>query len=800
MKTSRIKPMLLVGVVALGGTIAATQRHWLERIPLPEGLAAWPHKITLPHDLWPKDLAWPETLSRPGKHPSAPQPPVETAHEEPKTGENAIASKIPAPPEAPPLETGEVEPMSAIAALEPPPPPPTPEIPEKLRSAVKAALQAYRAGDMAAGDAVVANTDDPAARTLMRWLAIRTSPKVGFDRIATFLAKHPDFPTRKALRRRGEDALYAEMRTAREGRLNKSVKSYFASEPPTLASGKIALATVLMGEGDKARATALVRDAWREDNFNDAFEKAILERFPDVLTREDHRYRMERFLFNENWSKATRAAALAGPDYAALTKARIAVASKAKDAAKLLDAVPAALKSDTSYLFSRAQFLRRQDKTEEAAKLLEKLSRDPAVLVDGDEWWVERRMITRKLLDENNPKLAYEVAKNHGGESPAMKIEAEFHAGWIALRFLHDAKAASEHFANAARIAETPISVSRAQYWQGRAAEAAGNADRAHAFYVNAANQPFTYYGQLARAKLDLDDMPLRTVERSESDRKAFESREDIKAIRMLYAIDERDLAMALITDLAQRLDDPQDLDGLGELVAATRDARALLAVGKTAVQRGLPLDRHAFPTTGIPAFDPVPNPVEKAMVFAIARQESSFDPKAVSPAGARGLMQLMPATARVTATRFKLPYDADRLTEDPAYNATIGAAHLSDLVSAWRGSYILTFAAYNAGGGNVKKWIDTYGDPRKPGVDIVDWIERIPFTETRNYVQRVMENLQVYRTRLDAKQALLIEKDLRRGRLPGSAPALVAQPPAGKTTLPPGASAFTEAESTRTP
>jgi soluble lytic murein transglycosylase len=235
-----------------------------------------------------------------------------------------------------------------------------------------------------------------------------------------------------------------------------------------------------------------------------------------------------------------------------------------------------------------------------------------------------------------------------------------------------------------------------------------------------------------------------------------------VQALKLLNEAGVRDLAMPLYIDLAQRLGDAAQLHALGDFVLEQRDAKALLSVGKTAVQRGMPLDLHAFPTIGIPAYEPVGDRVEKAMVFAIARQESMFDPKAQSHAGARGLMQLMPATARRTAKRFGVDFDVNKLLSDAAYNAKIGAAHLGELMDDWKGSYILTFASYNAGGGNVKKWIDAYGDPRSPQVDPIDWVERIPFSETRNYVQRVMENLQVYRRRLSERSVLLIDSDLR--------------------------------------
>jgi soluble lytic murein transglycosylase len=222
-------------------------------------------------------------------------------------------------------------------------------------------------------------------------------------------------------------------------------------------------------------------------------------------------------------------------------------------------------------------------------------------------------------------------------------------------------------------------------------------------------------------------------------------------------------VAAPLAIELGRHGSRVAELEAVAELAQAQRDVRTLLALGKSATQRGLPLDEAAFPTIGIPPYEPIGTRVEPAMVHAIARQESAFDPAAGSPVGARGLMQLMPGTAQGVARRFKIEYDPNRLL-DGSYNAQLGAAHLGELMEDWRGSFILTFASYNAGPGNVRKWIEAYGDPRRPETDPVDWVERIPFYETRNYVQRVMENLQVYRKRLDSRSALLIESDLKRG------------------------------------
>ena len=623
---------------------------------------------------------------------------------------------------------------------------------------LKQAIDLYRRGDIAGGDRVRGDMKDPASRALTEWVAIRSGGAMGFDRIVEFLRDDAKWPVGAQVRRRAEEALFYSRKPP------ATVRAFFATRKPVSPVGKHALALAFKADGLDRDAADLIRDAWREDTFGGDFETKILESFPGVLTQADHRYRMERFLFKANWVSAQRAAGYAGKDYATLIKARIAVTEKSRKAGAALDAVPAALRTDTSYLFSKAHFLRHGDKATEAAKLIADVPRDPQILVDGDEWWTERRLIARKLLDQGDAKGAYEVVRNHGAESNAQKIEADFHAGWIALRFLQDAPGAALHFGTAASHAGTPISLARTAYWQGRAAEAAGSEDEARQHFGRAAAHPIAYYGQLARAKLGAAPMALRATPDQDPGRDSFRRLTCAQALSLLYRVGAADLALPLYAELAQRLTEAGELDALGDLALEHRDPRGLLAVGKAAVQRGFPLDQHAYPTIGIPAFEPVGARVDKAMVYAIARQESAFDPRAQSQVGARGLMQLMPATAKRTAERFGVGYDLDRLVDDPSYNAKLGSAHLSELMQDWKGSLILTFASYNAGGGNVKKWIDQYGDPRLSHVDPIDWIERIPFSETRNYVQRVMENLNVYRHRLGSQDRLITESELRRG------------------------------------
>ena len=543
---------------------------------------------------------------------------------------------------------------------------------------------------------------------------------------------------------------------------DSAVLSFFNGEQPISAKGRFVLARALLARGDRATAQRLVREAWHGDYFTRDTEETAFEQFGTLLTAGDIKTRMEMLLYSgDNAEAAMRSAKRLGSGHVALAKARIALNKKASNTKALLDAVPADLHSDPLYLFSRAQWFRREEKFAEAARAMQAAPREAARLVNADEWWIERRLLARKLLDTNEPRTAYLIARDAPLPSRDIyKTEREFTAGWIALRFLNDPNLAAQHFARIGVGSVNPTARARAGYWQGRAAEAAGRAQEARAAYESAAAQSTSYYGQLARAKLGLPQIALNGIPgRSRNG----ERLEIVRAVDLLYALDERELAVPILADMGERA----DMDGLlalCELAQRHNDARGMLMVGKAALNRGLPFDHYAYPVSGIPPYKDFGPEVEKAIVFAIARQESAFNPSVVSPANAYGLMQVTPAAGKYVARKYGTSFDLGRLKNDPAYNAAFGAAELGGLIEDYRGSYIMTFAGYNAGRGSVRKWIERYGDPRDPKVDAVDWVEKIPFSETRNYVQRIMENLQVYRARFGGGSRLLIEADLRRG------------------------------------
>ena len=358
--------------------------------------------------------------------------------------------------------------------------------------------------------------------------------------------------------------------------------------------------------------------------------------------------------------------------------------------------------------------------------------------------------------------MAYEVTNGAGAPTnDNYRAEQQFTAGWIALRFLHEPAAALAHFARIADGVVNPITLARSFYWQGRAAEALGRSQDAHAYYEAAARYPTAYYGQLARARLGLNEVTLHTLPEPPADLHALEV---ARAFEILYAIDAGDVVASMAADLADKASDAAALATLAEITRRHDDARATLLIGKTALGRGLPFEQYAFPNFGVPNFQQIGPEVERCVVLSIVRQESAFNPRVVSSANALGLMQVTPAAGRDTAKRFNVTFDQRRLMDDVAYNAQLGTAELGADISFYRGSYILAFVAYNAGRRRAAEWIEQYGDPRDPKVDPIDWIERIPISETRNYVQRIVENMQVYRARLDNNSRLLIEADLRRG------------------------------------
>ena len=627
-------------------------------------------------------------------------------------------------------------------------------------AAVKQAIDLARRGKSQDATDVQHRIQDPLARKLVEWAILRSDDNdADFSRYRNFIAANPSWPSLTMFRKRGEAMLWQE-------RADLTTIRAFTGNKPISGKGRFALGRALLAQGDRAGAQAAIRDAWRTEPLTREAEEQVLEAFGDLITRADDKARMNSKLYAKENEAGMRAAQRLGGAEPAIAKARVAFNEKADNAKALFDALPDSAQQDPLVMLNRIQVLRRTDKIAEAAALIMAASRDAAQIHDVDEWWVERRLVARKVLDTGDAGAAYQIVRDAAPPSKEnYRVDREFTAGWIALRFLNDPALAAQHFAHIGPGITNPITLARAGYWRGRAAEAMGRHQEARSHYEQAARHSTAYYGQLARAKLGLSEIALAAPPLPSAEKRAGLTRiEVVRAAEILYAIGERDLVIPIVADLAERTQDMSTLAALAELATHHGDARSVLLVGKAALGRGYAFDHYAFPTFGLPRYSPIAPEVETAVIYAIARQESSFNPRDVSSANALGLMQVTPEAGRYIAKKFNVHYDQKRLLQDDVYNMQIGTAELYDDISGYRGSYILAFAGYNAGRGRVKEWVERYGDPREPNVDPVDWVERIPFSETRNYVQRILENVQVYRARFGGGNRLLIEADLRRG------------------------------------
>lgn len=592
-------------------------------------------------------------------------------------------------------------------------------------------------------------------RQILTW-SIATSGISGVPsaEIAAAAAELPGWPGMSALRRNSERALFKEDAPA------STVIATFGNTQPQTTEGMIALARAYVANGNKTKAHQLLAPWWAKERLSAEDEARVLKEFSTVLTREDHQRRLLRSLYNDRLQSAKL---LSGPAQAqSLYNAFAALSQKSKNTAKAIADVDKSWHSNPVYAFLQIRYLRRADRFDDATALMLKAPKDASSLVDPDAWWVERRILSRELLDINKPQLAYRLVAAHAAESPTMAAEAEFHAGWYALRSLKQPKLAAPHFAKIAEISSRPISASRAYYWLGRAAEAGAGGD-ATAYYRRSAHFGTTFYGQLSAARLNEKAPELAYPKPSDAERIRFSGRPAVHAIRRLEQIGYGNRATALYTQLSQELNSVGELALLAVMAEKNENHYLALRVGKNAAFRGLDVGALSHPVGAIPANANISGS-GKALAYAIARQESEFNIGAVSKAGARGLLQLMPATAKSVATRNGMTYSDQRLTSDAAYNATLGAHFLGEQLDRFNGSYVLTFAGYNAGPRRASEWVERYGDPRGKSIEeVVDWIERIPFSETRNYVQRVMENYEVYKARLTGSAD--IKTDLISGR-----------------------------------
>lgn len=627
---------------------------------------------------------------------------------------------------------------------------------EDARHAEKA-LYYLRNGKMSLASQERHRVRQPALRNLINWRWFWTKDgDASPEDILAFVRKYPDWPDLDTLKIRAEEALIKDVYRPR-----KEVLAFFREHPPITAEGKLYLAEEMLSAGEvKPEAVKKLKEAWVDIDVDRSRLKALEEKYSQFLTKEVWIDRIERLLWDNKVTAAGWSFKHAPLSYQRLFEARSALQRSARHVDRAVDAVPKELQRNPGLLYDRIRWRERKGREDSALELLLTVKGNAS---KNPKWWSMRKRLSRTLLEEKRYKDAYKLVTAYAGTPGSIEFaENQWLAGWLATRFLHKPREGYEHFFQMHKNVSTPISLARSAYWAACAAEANGNPKIAKKWYEIAAKHVASFYGQLALTKLkgkpslEVPVMPEPTV----ADKKAYEQSSLVRTAHALMVMGEERLARDFILQAIRTAKTPGMKVLIADIGQKSDDQSISVYAAREAMSDGVLLVRQGYPT--------LPHDynmaVDRALVHAIALQESRFDTDIGSHAGAKGLMQLLPSTARRIAHKLRLHWHRSRLVTDPAYNVRIGSAYIHNLLMRYDDELVLAIAAYNAGPGNVKKWIKAYGDPRKfKDLDkVVDWIELIPFSETRNYVQRVIENMQLYH-RLFGQKRLSIKQDLLR-------------------------------------
>jgi soluble lytic murein transglycosylase len=582
-------------------------------------------------------------------------------------------------------------------------------------------------------------------RDFMNWYYVRDSQSgASFDSIASFLQSDPDWPDRDMIITRGEQALM--------GSHSNDVRfRWFSANPPKTAHGKFLFARTLMerGGGKNQQAQELIREAWRSGELDSADQRDLYSQFSSLLTTQDHIAAVDGLLWNDRYDQANRLMEMVPEDYQRLFTARMKLTQGGGGMEVAVKRVPPRLLNDAGFLYARLVWRHKRGMEEGVNELLRMA---PSNVPKPELWWKIRKNAVWKKIEERRYKDAYALVRNHGQVEGASFAEAEWFAGWLQYAYLKNPGEAYKHFYKLYEKVQYPVSLSRGAYWAARAAQKHGTLDIATRWYQVAAQYPSTFYGQMALAALSPNATnnlpPPARISNNDYDR--FRKRPAAQAALALMEVGDLVLTKRFMDYLIDNARSPAERS-LAAQLSTEMSPQMQVKAGKQALQNG-----SILPELGYPMPSKMPKQVsgERALVLAIIRQESELNPRARSSADAMGLMQLLPSTAAHTAKKMGVGYHKDRLFE-PEYNIMVGSYFLNSLVENYGGSYILAIAAYNAGPGRVSGWLKEFGDPRKGEIEPVLWIERIPFTETRNYVHRVLENLVMYRHRLNQYRPL---------------------------------------------
>lgn len=614
------------------------------------------------------------------------------------------------------------------------------------RVALRAVMASVDEGDFGAARTRAARSRDGSLIDLVTWFTLTDRENhAGFSVLSRFIDEHENWPGQGGLMLRAEQALPGDLSP-------RALVGWFTAHPPVSGNGLLVYLTALKERGRTSDVHAILQDRWPSVSTTPVIERRLRQRFADHIDEALDFRRLDRLLLERRSVEAKRTAGHMGRDYSLLTTARIVLADNSGGADAALANVPGHLMDDPGLTLQRATWRRTRGRAADAAELL----LDPVADVSRpDLWWRERRIIARELFDEQAYKTAYQVIEAGAAQAPGGTdwAQAEFFAGWLALVHLDDRAGAARHFRRLYSHAQTPVSKARGAYWLGRALSAHGGAaDEAERWYAIAAGFPWVYYGQRAVDRLGTPlDLPAPPP-LSAGVAKRFSRNSAVRLVEGLTAVGRPALATRFFYSLIGNAESPIALNAAATLAHSLGRSDMVVVAAREASQRGFAL---------IPAGHPMPNYPERLtgdpLSLAIIRQESQFKPNAHSSAGAVGLMQIMPATAKQMAKRIGLPYDRARLGRDVDYNVSLGGAILDAAIERYEGRLALVAAAYNAGGTQLSRWLRANGDPGIDADEMDNFIEAIPFPETRNYVHRVLENERIYRellTRSDRLEA----------------------------------------------
>ncbi len=604
--------------------------------------------------------------------------------------------------------------------------------------ALRAALAEAGRKNWTAAETHAAKAGD-ITRDLVLWHRLRAGDGT-LGEYEDFLARRGDWPGLALLREKGETAVARSSTPSR-------VVSWFGSGAPRSGLGAVALVRAHLAAGQTDQAMQVARDAWASLSFTPEAQAEMLTLAGPAL-QDRHWARLDHMLWEGEAAQARQMLALVSEGQAALARARMALRARADGVTALIDAVPPALANDPGLAFERFDWRFYKDMNDEAVAMALQASKSAEALGRPEAWAKDRAALARWLMRNGHPENAWKLAAHHHLTKGSDAADLEFLAGFIALRHLGDAATALDHFTRLKGMVATPISVSRAEYWLGRAHQAAGRNAEAETAFRAAARFQIAYYGQLAAETLGLPLDPTLVAQtgRAKWHERPFAQSPVLKTAQILLDAGETGLAKRFILHLAESQSDA-DLAAMADMALQKGQPHIAVLLAKQAAERGVILPDAYFP---IPDLIPAEGlAVSRAFALAIARRESEFDIAAQSHAGALGLMQLLPETAERMAKAQGISFDAAQLTTDPAFNARLGSAYLGRMVEEFGPSVALVASGYNAGPGRPRRWIAEFGDPRDPQVDVVDWVETIPFTETRSYVMRVAESLVIYRARL---------------------------------------------------